>query len=106
MTSKKDVDELEGKPITKRTFSGIRKAKNPMFNKQVTPNLEKHVPVIPSTPISVSLPALTRARSAIMPPQLLLDDESVMREPKARKNNVADLLDYVKGLLCETSIAK
>ena len=106
MTSRKDVDELKGKATKKSTFGGTRNVNNPMSNRQLAPNLEKHVPVIPSTPISTSLPALKRARSAITPPQLRLDDESVIRELKARKNNEADLLDYVKGLLCETPIAK
>ena len=94
-----------GKATKKRTFGGTRNANHPMSNRQLAPNLEKHVPVIPSTPIP-SPPALKRTRSAITPPQLRLDDESVIRELKARKNNEADLLDYVKGLLCETPIAK
>ena len=106
ITSRKAVDELKVKATKKRTFDGIRNAKNPTSNRQLAPNLEKYVPVIPSTPILPSLQALKRVRSAVTITHSQFDNESVIREIEARGNNETDLLDYAKRLLSESRIAK
>ena len=113
INSEQDVMELKHKATKNRQrsrpISNLTNERadgvNTRLEKHHIPPLTKQSILPPCTPLTTSIPALKRGRNHFSPPSQI-DEENILAELKARKDNDNDLLDYVKGLLSGTPTAK